>query len=269
MRWKVPHLKEDEQAKVEELFKNTTIIAHSLNDLSPCSVPTTYNIDLTDYTPIASKVKRENPRFDQQVYEQFMSMSEAGVITRSTSPWAFPLVTVPKPDGSLWLCVNFKPLTNRMHKDSYPLPNIDEILETLAGRCYFSTLDIFSGYWQIRLTDGCKELTTLRCKFGMFEFEVLPFELKNASAVFLRLMSQMLEDLSFVRIYIDDIITFSMTFEEHLKHVDIVLWRLREHGLKLRLSKCLLVRDRDKILGHCVSREGNSIVKSKIRNTFT
>ena len=191
-------------------------------------------------------------------------MLDAGIISKSTSPWAFPLVTDTKSDGTQRLCVNFRPLNQRTKKDAWPMPNIDGLLEELQGSALFTTLDLFSGYWQIRLDERVKDLTSFRCKFGTFRFEVLPFGLQNAPAVFQRMMSELFADLRFVKVYLDDVIVHSKTEEEHIKHLEKVFVKLASHSLKIKVRKCKFLREQVRVLGHVVSRDGVSCDPDKI-----
>ena len=194
-------------------------------------------------------------------------MLDQGVIEPSDSPWASPVVLVRKKDGSLRYCIDYRRLNSVTIKDSYPLPRIDESLDSLSNTKYFSTLDLASGYWQIGLDEDAKRKSAFCTTSGLFQFKVMPFGLTNAPATFQRLMERVLAGLQWqiCLVYIDDVIIFSQTFEEHLNHLSIVFQRLKEAGLKLKPKKCFLFQKSVKYLGHVVSREGISTDPDKTK----
>ena len=170
-------------------------------------------------------------------------MLDAGVIHRSRSSWSFPVVIVDKKDGSKRFCLDFRRLNKVTKKNSYPLPLIDDILALLGKAKYFTSLDLKSGYWQVAMDEKDKEKTAFACHKGLFEFNVMPFGLSNAPAVFQELMSVVLQGChDFSTAYLDDIMIFSPTLEEHLEHICVIFDRLRKHNLKLKLKKCSFLK---------------------------
>ena len=138
---------------------------------------------------------------------------------------------VRKKDGSLRTCVDYRHLNSVTKSDTFPLPRIDDLLDQLGNSKYFTTLDLAAGYWLIRVADDSIEKTAFVKPNGLFEFRVMPFGLTNAPAVFQRLMQRVLsglnkeEEPSFVVVYIDDILIFSRTIEEHLHHISLVQYQ--------------------------------------------
>ena len=145
-------------------------------------------------------------------------MREQGVIEPSASPWSSPIVLVNKKDGTTRFCVDYRRLNNVTHKDSYPLPRIDDTIEAMAGVSWFSTLDLKSGYWQVPLDNSSKEKTAFSTGNGLWQFNVMPFGLCNAPATFERLMEQVLFGLpmSVALVYLDDILVPGRSFEAQL-----------------------------------------------------
>ena len=182
-----------------------------------------------------------------------------GVIRPSNSPWASPVVMVKKKDGSLRFCVDFRQLNAATIKDAHPIPRIDDLLDALHGARWFSTLDLKSGYWQVPIQEQDKEKTAFRTSSGqLFEFNQVPFGLCNAPATFSRLMDRVLTGLHWETclFYLDDIIVFAATWEEHLDRLRQVFERLRHAKLKLGAKKCTFAAKEVSYLGHSVTEEG-------------
>ena len=148
-------------------------------------------------------------------------MQQRGVVQPLASAWASPIVIVPKKDGTSRFCVDFRRVNAVTKKDVYPLPRTDDILDTLGGSQYFSTLDLSSGYWQIELDPATRDKSAFTSHCGLYEFTRMPFGLCNAPATFQRLMQVVLSGLGgkFCFVYIDDILVCSKTFEEHIYHL--------------------------------------------------
>ena len=217
-----------------------------------------HSIDTGSAHPIRQHVRRVPPAQREVVKRLLDDMLQDDVIQPSSSPWASPIVLATKKDGSPRFCVDYRKLNEVTRKDAYPLPRIDEILETLAESKLFSTLDLASGYWQVELESEDRHKTAFCTAEGLYEFKVMPFGLCNAPATFQRLMSLVLSGLqwSSCLVYLYDIIVMGKTFEEHLKNLDLVFSRIRDAGLKLKPEKCSLLKEEVRYLGHIVSKDG-------------
>ena len=186
-------------------------------------------------------------------------MLASDVIWPSNSPWASPVVMVKKKDGSLRFCVDFCQLNAATVKDAHPLPRIDDLLDSLHGARWFSTLDLKSGYWQVPILERDKEKTAFRTSSGqLYKFNQVPFGLCNAPATFSRLMDRVLSGLHWETclFYLDNIIVFSSTWEEHLARLRQIFERLRHANLKLGAEKCTFAAKEVSYLGHWVTEEG-------------
>ena len=227
----------------------------------------THKINTGDAQPIKQHPRRL-PWVKRDEAEKIISeMASQGVIEPSSSPWTSPVVLVKKKDGSTRFCVDYRQLNNATKKDSYPLPRIDDTLDTLTGAEWFSTLDMKSGYWQVGMDPEHREKTAFSIGSGLWQFTVMPFGLCNAPATFERLMELVLRGLSWKTclVYLDDVIVIGRTFEEHLKNLEDVFRRLRNANLQLSTKKCHLFQKEVKYLGHLVSENGVTVDPDKIR----
>ncbi|CAB4040647.1 Hypothetical predicted protein [Paramuricea clavata] len=178
-----------------------------------------------------------------------------GIVRPSKSPWASPMVIVPKPDGTIRFCVDFRKLNNVTKMDAYPIPRMDQMLEKVAQARYISTLDMIKRYWQIPLNEDSIPKSAFITAQGLFEFTVMPFGMKTAPATFQRMMKhEVLNGLeAFADAYIDDVeIDTSTTFEQHLKDLRRVFDRLREAKLRAKPSKCRIAMPMVNFIGHRV-----------------
>jgi hypothetical protein len=218
----------------------------------------THSIYTGDAVPVRGKPYRMGPHQQSIVRDQLDTMLDHGVIEPSNSPWASPIVLVRKKSGDFRFCVDYRHLNALTVKDKYPLPRIDETLESLRGATIFSTIDLRSGYWQVPVTEADKPKTAFTTKFGLFQFNVLPFGLCNAPSTFQRLMDLVLVGLNFTcaLVYLDDIIIFSRTPRQHIENTRSVLQALDDAGLVCNLNKCLFCAIELTYLGHLVTPEG-------------
>ena len=221
-----------------------------------------FKIDTGDAVPKRQQVRRVPFAVRQEIQRQIQVMEAIGAVQPSDSPWASPIVLVRKKDGTLRFCVDYQGLNSVTKKDNFPLPRIDDLLDQIGESRYFSTLDLASGYWQIAMDPNSREKTAFITHSGLYEFLVMPFGLCNAPSAFQRLMNRVLCGLNpedgpmFVAVYLDDVLIFSRTMEEHLVHLQLVLDRIIQAGLKLRPSKCHFVKQEVRYLGHTVTPDG-------------
>ena len=214
-------------------------------------------IDTGDHRPLKNRPYRTPLNKRKIIDKAIDEMLEAKVIERSQSPWSFPLVVVKKKDGSDRMCVDFRTLNKVVRPISFPLPLIDDIIASLGNANYFTALDLKSGYWQVRLEEDSKEKTAFACHRGLFQFNVMPFGLSNAPAVFQELMNIVLQGCEdFAMAYLDDVLIFSRTPEEHLQHIQYIFERIRKHGLKLKLKKCAFFQEETEYLGFVICKDG-------------
>ncbi|XP_056609057.1 uncharacterized protein LOC130426352 [Triplophysa dalaica] len=225
-----------------------------------------HEIHLTNDIPVNQPYRRIPPNQYQEVREHISKLLKKGVIQESVSAYASPVVLVRKTDGSLRLCVDYRKLNAKTSRDAFPLPRIDESFDALTGARYFSTVDLASGYHQIAMCDRDRAKTAFTTPFGLFEYRRMPFGVCNGPSTFQRLMQAVMSDLIFqvLIVYLDDILLFSQTFEDHLERLEMVLKRLSETGLKVNLGKCSFLQDSVRFLGHQVAAEGISPDPDKV-----
>src|SRR5450759_235802 len=169
-----------------------------------------------------------------------------------------PAIFVSKKDGGLRLCVDYRALNKQSVKDRYPLPHMDDLFHCITGATKFSKVDLRTGYHQIRMAEGDEYKTAMRTRFGSFEYLVMPFGLCNATATFMKMMNHIFHDLldEGVVVFIDDILIYSKTMEEHEQLLKEVFRRLRKHHLYAKPSKCEFAQDEIEYLGHTFAKDG-------------
>ena len=195
----------------------------------------------------------------KEVQNHLQEMLESSAIRPSQSAWCNAVVLVQKKDGGLQFCIDFCHLNAHMKKDSYPLPRIQEVLESLVGAGYFSCLNFKSGFWQIKMKEVSKQYTAFTIgNLGFLKCNCMPFGLCNVPVTFQWLMQNCLGELNLIYclIYLDDLIMFLQTTEEHLHLLHVVFDRLRKYNLKLNLLKCSLFKEEINYLAHQVSNQG-------------
>ena len=194
-----------------------------------------HTINTGNAHPIRQSPRRIPKHLQSETSKLINQMLQNNIIQKSTSPWS-SVVLVKKKDGSVRFCIDYRKVNNITRKDAYPLPRIDDTLDTLSGAKWFSTLDLLSGYWQVEVTAEDREKTAFVTRDGLFEFNVMPFGLCNGPATFQRLMDMILTGLQWTNclIYLDDVIIFSHDFKSHLDNLQYVFQRLRSAGLKLK-----------------------------------
>lgn len=198
--------------------------------------------------------------------EKIREMLAAGVIEPSESPWAAPVVLVRKKNDTWRFCVDYRRLNAVPKKDSYPLPRIDDALDYISGSCWFSSLDLRSGYWQVELAPEARPKTAFTLGQGLWQFRVMPFGLCNAPATFERLMERVLTNVPRTRcvVYLDDLLVHAKDFEGALANLKEVFEAIRRAGLRLNPSKCNLLSRETEFLGHIISAEGVATNPAKV-----
>ena len=240
-----------------------------LDDISglPLDRAIEFVIELISGTgPISIPPYRMAPAELKELKAQLEELLSKGFIRPSTSPWGAPVLFVKKKDGSLRLCIDYRQLNRAIIRNQYLLPRIDELFDQLHGSRVYSKIDLRSGYNQLRVRENDVSKTAFRTRYGHYEFLVMPFGLINTPAVFTDLMNMVFSPYldKFVIIFIDDILVYLGSPEEHAEHLWTVLQILRERQLYAKFSKCQFWLDKVAFLGHVISAEGISVDPQKI-----
>ncbi|CAM4698043.1 unnamed protein product [Lepidochelys olivacea] len=224
-----------------------------------------HSIDTGNAHPIRVHPYRVSPQAKTAIEREIQDMLQMGVIRPSESAWASPVVLVPKPDGEIRFCVDYRKLNAVTRPDNYPMPRTDELLEKLGRAQFISTLDLTKGYWQVPLDESAKERSAFITHLGLYEFNVLPFGLRNAPATFQRLVDGLLAGLGeYAVTYLDDVAIFSDSWADHLEHLQKVLERIREAGLTVKAKKCQIGLNRVTYLGHQVGQGTINPLQAKV-----
>ena len=234
------------------------VFSLELNEIG-CTNATKHVIELMKDEPFKERFRRIAPPLVDEVRQHIQEMLDSGAIRPSQLPWCNAVMLVRKKDGSLRFCIDFRRLNARTKKDTYPLPRMQETMESMVGTRHFSCMDLKSGFWQVQLDEESRQYTAFTVgSMGVYEFLCRPYGLCNATATFQHLMQNCLGELNltYALIYLDDVIVYTKTEEEHLVHLRAMLKRFMEHGLKLKLSKCNFFRTEISYLGHKVSVAG-------------
>ena len=226
----------------------------------PAELPPQRTVDhkielLPGASPPSRPMHRMSEKERQELVTQLKYLLDRGYIRPSTSPYGAPVLFVKKKDGTMRMCVDYRALNQITIKNKYPLPRIDELFDRLTHARYFSKIDLRMGYHQIRISEGDIAKTAFRTRYGHFEFLVMTFGFTNAPATFQALMNDIFRPYldAWVVIYLDDILIFSQTREEHLGHLRETLSTLRQHKLFAKKSKCEFLTTKVEYLGHIIT----------------
>ncbi|CAL9686088.1 unnamed protein product [Knipowitschia caucasica] len=249
---------ERQRAELQELLSRFSNVFSTPDvNTGKCSL-IQHHICTGDNPPIKQRAYRTCPEKRAEIERQVGQLLADGLVEESFSPWASPVVLVKKKGGQWRFCIDYRRLNAVTIKDSHPLPRVDDSLDALAGSMWFSTLDFSNGYWQVEVAEEDREKTAFTTGRGIYQWRAMPMGLSNSPATFQRMMELVLRGLPWhtCLVYLDDILIFSRTFEDHLGHLGEVLTRIDSAGLRLNSSKCHFAKDHVVFLGHVVSRDG-------------
>src|SRR6218665_2696470 len=248
----------------ELLIKYEDVFSMTERDLGRTTV-CKHNIDKETAKPVRQPLRRQPLQYKDAIDKQLDQMLESGVIEPTMSGWEANVVMAKKKVGTLLFCIDYRQLNEQTKKDSYPLPRTDECLDALSGAQWFSTLDLTSGNHQVAMDPKLADKTAFVTRRGIYLWRVMPFGLCDATATFQRMMDIVLSGLNFevCLVYLEYVIVFGQTWEQYLQRLESVFQRLRAAQLKLKHSKCHLLRKSVGFLGHIVSRTGIAVVDAE------
>lgn len=269
---RMTHMNLEEKREISKLLKSFADLFHYNENQLTFSNTVKHQINLKDDNPIYTKSYRYPHAHKGEVQKQIGELLNNGIIRPSQSPWSSPIWIVPKKSDASgkqkWrMVVDFRRLNDKTIDDKYPIPNIADILDKLGRSQYFSTIDLASGFHQIEMDPKDIEKTAFTVENGHYEFTRMPFGLKNAPATFQRVMDNMLRGLQHHSciVYLDDIIIFSTSLQEHIQRLTDVFNRLRKYNFKIQLDKCEFLRKEVDYLGHVITAEGIKPNPDKIK----
>ncbi|XP_041981036.1 uncharacterized protein LOC121734489 [Aricia agestis] len=261
-----------ESAEREELAQ---ILVRHAHIFRPGGAPTPFaehRIDTGEHPPIAVPPYRLNPAKKEVMKKEIEKMLQEDIIEECESAWCAPALMIPKARGGVRFCVDYRRLNAVTRSDTYPMPLIDELLQSTKRNCFMSTLDLKSGYWQVSVREEDRDKTAFISPLGIYRFKRMPFGLKNAPATFQRLIDRLrscssLKDVVLLA-YLDDLLIISEGFQQHLKDLEAVFERLTEYNLCVNREKCVFAREKVKYLGHIITQEGVSIDNDKVSSVL-
>ena len=213
---------------------------------------TPFRIETGDAKPISACPRRIPDRWRSKIQQELKNLLQAGIIVPSRSPWASPIVPVPKPNDEVRMCVDYRSLNAVTQSDVYPLPHIEKLLEEVSKSHYITTLDLVKGYYQFPVLEDHQCKTAFVTPNGKWEFTRMPFGLKGAPAQFQREMDDLFQQDENMSAYIDDVAIYSLTWSQHLKDISAALTKLKEKGLTVKIKKCKFAQQHAEFLGHVV-----------------
>ncbi|GKE09773.1 putative reverse transcriptase domain-containing protein [Tanacetum coccineum] len=228
-----------------------------------------FQIDLVaGAAPVARAPYRLAPSELQELSTQLQELSDKGFIRPSYSPWGAPVLFVKKKDGSFWMCIDYRELNKLTVNNRYSLPRIDDLFDQLQGSRVYSKIDMRSGYHQLRVREEYIPKTTFRTRYGHYEFQVMPFGLTIAPMVFMDLMNRVCKPYmdKFVIVFIDDILIYSKSKEEHAEHLKLILELLKKEELYAKFLKCEFWLSKVQLLSHVIDSEGIHVEPTKIES---
>lgn len=253
------HLDGEEAKKLKDfLIKNRDVFAMNHNEMG-CTNVINHTIELTDPEPIKDKLRPPPLAIYDELRDHVKELIEADIIRESKSPFCSNVVVAKKKDGSIRMCVDYRKVNAKTKPDAYQLPRPDTLIDCLKGSRYYASLDLISGYNQIRMQEDDREKTAFSVgSLGFYEFQRMPFGLKNSGSSFQRLMETVLQGLTMKSclVYIDDIVVFAETKEQLYQRLQEVFERLREANLTLKPKKCSFFQESVEFLGFRVSAKG-------------
>ncbi len=262
-----PQLDNSRKAQLQKFLEDyCDVFAQSEHDTGLYNGPEMVRLNTGNHPPISSPPYRKSHSERKIIQKHIQGLLEKGIIRESTSDWASPVLLVSKPDGGVRLCIDYRRLNQVLKDDKFPMGRLDDLFDSLYGAEYFSKLDIQAGFYNFQIHPDDREKTAFIVHDGLYEFNRVPFGLRTSPAVFNRMMRKIFGKLIYDKcfIYVDDLLVFGKTFEDHLVSLKEVFTKLLANNLKLKPSKCSFGYTEVKLLGHIVGRNGICVDPEKV-----
>ena len=242
------------------------VFAANMSELGDSDIAL-HRINTQGMPPVHVPSRRTAEHTCKVIDEELDEMLRHGIVQPSKSSYSSPVVIVTNKDGSMRFCIDYRRLNKQTKIDRYPLPRIDDALDSLSGARYFSTLDLASGYWQLRVAEEDIEKIAFSCHSGLFDILRMPYGLCNAPAIMQRALDILLAHIKWEAclVYLDDVITFGAEFQRMLRRLWMIFTLFRSANLRLKPSKCFFGYDKVAYLGHLVSGNGVEVDPEKLR----
>ncbi len=249
MEYKLKHVEEDQRSGVMALFSKYPRV---FQDKPGLTTILEHDIDVGEARPIKQAPYRIHPSRVEQVRKELEEMEKLGIVQQATSEWSSPVTLVPKQDGSIRFCVDYRKVNALTRKDVFPLPRVDDCVEAVGNARYLTKIDCLRGFWQVPLTDRAKDISCFSTLGKTYKFNVMPFGLTNAPATFQRLMAEVTKNVPNVAVYLDDVVVYSHSWSDHLAQLDALFSALDNAGLVINITKSEFVYAQLVYLGHVI-----------------
>ncbi|XP_072182212.1 uncharacterized protein [Diadema setosum] len=246
---KLGHLSHGERDDVKQIIAD---FPELFSDVPGRTSVVQHDVDVGETDPIKQHPYRANPEKMQHLQSEVEYMLEHNIVEPSTSAWSSPCVLVPKPDGSYRFCTDYRKVNSCTKSDCFPIPRVDDCIDRIGKASYVSKFDLLKGYWQIPLTQRAKEISAFVTSKGLFQYTVMPFGMKNAPATFQRMMNELICGLDGCEVYIDDVVVYSDSWDDHVRTVKELFKRLSAASLTVNLVKSEFGHSEVQFLGHVV-----------------
>ena len=248
---KLSHLSQSQRQDLEKILLE---FEHLFPDVPTRTDQIYHDVDVGNADPVKQHPYRLNPKKQQYLKEEIKYLLENDFIAPSNSSWSSPCILVPKPDGSYRMCTDYRKVNSVTKTDTFPIPRMDDCIDKVGKAKYVTKFDLLKGFWQVPLTDRAKEISAFVTPYGLYQYKVMPFGMKNSPASFQRLINKVIADLEGCEAYIDDVIIYSDTWEEHLRIIYEFFNRLSRAKLTINLSKSEFCQAQVTYLGHVVGQ---------------
>ncbi|KAK3106188.1 hypothetical protein FSP39_014556 [Pinctada imbricata] len=258
---KLGHLTVHQKEEVHQLMREYTTI---FPDVPKKTNASHHDVIVGDASPIKQHPYRLNPIKLQYMRKEIQYMLENDIIEPSISDWSSPCILVPKQDGTYRLCTDFRKVNSVTKTDSYPIPRIDDCIDKIGSAKFVSKFDLLKGYWQVPLTERAREISAFATPDGLYQYKVMPFGMKNAPATFQRMIHSLLHHLEGCEAYIDDVIIYSDTWDDHLRIMRTFFDILAKANLTVNLAKSEFCHATVEYLGHKVGQGFVTPIMAKV-----